>query len=341
MINRQSILRYVRIFFDAFALWGYLYLGQQDLRHPSTSSSDVTLISSTLGEEPRYEQSLRSWIASGVTDIIVVTIDDSIEHVQKILAKIQDCRFRLLSVPKADYRAQMSLGIRNVERSTIVFADDRIYWRVDTLSSMLAALEDPNVGGVNTMGTIISTNGSPHELTIWESFGALNMVRRNILHSFVAYVNQGQVLNLSGRTVAYRTKILQNENFFTSYKNDYWRGKILLKTGDDNFLTNWTLHHGWRTAYVNNVTAMTESSVCPDRRYLKQITRWSRDTARSYLRDLGFAVRQKKGRHLFRAVLNIISNYIVDLIVLYEVIFLIAVTVAAQIPQLTSESVKT
>ena len=273
--SSKSILRYVRIFFDACALLGYHYLRQQDLRHPSTDFGDVSLVSSTLGEEPLYEQSLRSWIASGVTDIIIVTIDDSFDHVQKILATMQDCRFRLFTVPKADYRAQMSLGVRNVERGTIVFADDRTYWQVDTLSYMLAALEDPNVGGVNTMQSVISTNGSPNELTIWESFGALNLVRRNILHSFVACVNQGQVLNLSGRTVAYRTKILQNEEFFTAYKSDYWRGTTLLRTGDDNFLTSWILHHGWRTSFVNNATATIKCSVCPDRRYLKQLTRWS------------------------------------------------------------------
>lgn len=308
------------------------------MQHPSTTLDDVTLISATLGEEPFYEQSFRSWLSNGVTDIIIVTIDDSVNRVQKILKPMENCRIRLLSVPKADFRAQVSLGIRHVERSTIIFTDDRTYWSVNTLSHMLAALEDPTVGGVNTMQMVISTSGSLHRLTIWESFGALNLVRRNILHSLLAYINWGQVLNISGRTVAYRTRILQTEDFFTAYNNDYWRGKTRLKTGDDNFLTNWILHHGWRTAFVNDATAMIKCSVCPDRKYLDQLIRWSRDTARSYLRDLSFAIRQKEGHHLRRCVLNITSNYIVDFIVMQELLFLLTVTVTYRGSQLASGS---
>ena len=105
----------------------------------------------------------------------------------------------------------------------VVFADDRTYWSPDTLSGLLGALDDPKVGGVNTIQNLISTCRCPCLLNTWESFGALNLTHRNILHVFLAYFNNGQVLNLSGQTVAYKTKIPKSEWFTAAILNDFYK----------------------------------------------------------------------------------------------------------------------
>ena len=87
-----------------------------------------------------------------------------------------------------------------------------------------------------TMQKVRPVNGV--RFTVWESVGALNLVRRNIIHSSLAYWNNGQVLNLSGRLYIYKTKISENDEFYHVLKNDLWLDKYPIRTGDDSFMCN-------------------------------------------------------------------------------------------------------
>ena len=198
------------------------------------------------------------------------------------------------------------------------FADDRTYWSPDTLSGLLDALDDPKVGGVNTIQNVISTGRCPRLRNTGESFGALNLGRRNILHSLLAYVNDVQALNLSGRTVAYRTKIPKSERFTAAFLNDSYNGKHILWTADDNFLTTWTLHHRWKTAFVAYSSITVSCWVCPDRIYVKTVLHWSRDTARYYTGDLSWAWKDGGQQHVIGCLLNFVCNYTSDVIMVIE-----------------------
>jgi glycosyltransferase involved in cell wall biosynthesis len=317
--------RYIHLALDLGQYLGYLRL---KVLLPSgrgpTPDNDITIISATLGEEEKYAQTLQSWLRCNPKAVNIVTVDRAAYRMKELLKRINDGRIVLHTVAYPDIRNQLATGILNTTTRIFVLVDDDSQWSPQTLSYIESAFTDASVGGVNTMQYV---RPRLQELTIWESFGALNLVRRNILHSAVAYFNDGQVLNLSGRTVAYRTDIIKNKTFLDSFLNEFWRGRYLIKTGDDNFLTSWIVCRGWKTVFLNQPNAVIFTTVNADATYLNQVLRWSRDTARNYLRDLGFAFRSNEHRLYARSFLNWICNYMTDFLVLGELSILVLLSV--------------
>ncbi len=320
--------RYLRFAFDLVQYYGFFKLTPH-INTPGdeavSSSQLVTIVSCTLGAEEGYEEQLRSWLRCNPKAIIIVTVDAMLKPMEALLQSVKSGKIVLCTVSKPNFRQQMSEGIRRTTTELIVFADDDSTWSAQTLTYLIAPFSDASIGGVNTMQQVRPSGPNVERLNMWEAFGALNLVRRNVLHSALAYFNNGQVLNLSGRTVAYRTRILKQESFFKAFANDRWRGRHRLKTGDDNFLTNWTIHHGWRTCFQNHPDAMITTTVNADATYLKQVLRWSRDTARSYLRDIGHAMRTGKRQDYVRCILNCTANYASDFAILAELSFIFGV----------------
>lgn len=279
-----------------------------------------------MGEEEGYATTLRSWLGCNPKAINIVTLKKAQPQIKALLeTTIKDDRVRLYTVERADIRHQLLKGIAETSTKVVVLVDDDSRWSTKTLNSVASAFDDPSVGGVNTM-QYVRPRLDPR-LNVWESCGALNLVRRNILHSAVAYFHNGQVLNLSGRTVAYRTHILQDDEFTHKFVNDYWKGKYLLRTGDDSFITSWIVNRGWNTAFMNQSDAVIVTTVNDDITYLNQVMRWSRDTARHYLRDLVTAIKVTNYDLCVRNVLNWVCNYTTDLLVLWELGFLTIVSV--------------
>jgi cellulose synthase/poly-beta-1,6-N-acetylglucosamine synthase-like glycosyltransferase len=284
--------------------------------------NDVTVISATLGDEKNYVNTVRSWLKCNPKAINIVTVEKAVSRVKALVKKIDDNRVTLYAVESPDIRRQLTVGIQHTFTKLVVLVDDDSKWSPQTLSYLTSAFAESSIGGANTMQYVRPRS---KDFTMWESFGALNLVRRNILHSALAYFNNGQVLNLSGRTVAYRTSIIKNDEFFHAFLNDFWRGRHLIRTGDDSFITSWIIRHGWDTAFLNQPNSAIFTTVNDDLTYLKQVLRWSRDTARHYLRDLGFAFKANERRFYTRSFLNWISNYATDFAVLGELHFLFAV----------------
>lgn len=287
---------------------------------------DITVISATLGDEEGYATTLRSWLRCDPKAINIVTLKKAEPRIGALLeTTIRDDRVKLYTVDHADIRHQLLKGISEASTKLVILADDDSRWSAQTLKSVASAFNDPSVGGVNTMQYVRPRLNQ--KLNVWESCGALNLIRRNILHSAVAFIHNGQVLNLSGRTVAYRTHILQDDAFKNAFVNDYWKGKFLLRTGDDSFITSWIVNRGWNTAFMNQGDAVIVTTVNDDITYLNQVMRWSRDTARHYLRDLIAAFTNSNYDLCFRSGLNWVCNYTTDFLVLSELGLLIIVSV--------------
>lgn len=311
------------------------YIGYFSLKSPTLQiqeqqgyipQRDITVISATLGEEEGYATTLRSWLRCNPKAINIVTLKKVQPRIESLLeTTIKDDRVKLYTVDRADIRHQLLKGISETSTKLVVLVDDDSRWSAQILKSVASAFNDPSVGGVNTM-QYVRPRLNPG-LNVWESCGALNLVRRNILHSAVACFHNGQVLNLSGRTVAYRTHILQDDAFKNAFVNDYWKGKFLLRTGDDSFITSWIINRGWNTAFMNHADAVIVTTVNDDMTYLNQVMRWSRDTARHYLRDLIAAIKARNYDLCVRSVLNWVCNYTTDFLVLSELGFLSIISV--------------
>lgn len=324
--NQISLFRYLRFVLDLVQYIGFLGLCTSLTNPTLPSSQDVAVISATLGAEKGYSNVVRSWLRCAPKAIIVVTVSSGAKRMKQVLTDINDDRILLHVIDKPDIRKQLLKGIQHATISLLVLVDDDSTWSPNTLSALTSAFTDPTVGGANTAQFVRPR--SPPTFTTWESFGALNLIRRNILHAALAYFNSGQVLNLSGRTVAYRAHILQTPEFAEAFLHDRWRGKYPIRTGDDSFITSWIVQRGWKTAFLNNRDAAIITTVNDDRAYLKQVLRWSRDSARHYLRDAQFAVKSGKRDLWIHVCLKWTTNYSTDFAILGEVLYLSAISMS-------------
>jgi cellulose synthase/poly-beta-1,6-N-acetylglucosamine synthase-like glycosyltransferase len=201
---------------------------------------------------------------------------------QELANSVDPSKIRVLTVPFANKRLQMSHGIKNTETDIIVFADDDAIWPSTMLPHILACFEDQKIGGVGTSQRVQPVG---KYMTVWEVLAAMRLTIRNIEISASTHIDCG-VPCLSGRTAAYRTIILKDPEFIHGFTNDYWLGKYHLNSGDDKFLTRWMVSHGWNTYIQCSKQTELLSTMKPNWRFLKQVLRWTRNTWRSDLRSL-------------------------------------------------------
>jgi hypothetical protein len=89
------------------------------------------------------------------------------------------------------------------------------------------------------------------------------------------------------------------------------------------------VQRGWKTAFLNADDALVFAGVSADSKYIRQVKRWSRDTARSYLLDVQYALRSGKSRAYRYALLNIAANYASDVAIIAEVLFLLTISITS------------
>ena len=200
----------------------------------------------------------------------------------------------------------MLAGLREVTTELVIFVDSTVEWKPKTLHGLLAGLDDPLTGGVQTYQV---ARPNREKFNLWEIFGASRLAQRNVYRASSAYWNNGDIIGLSGRTMAYKTRCLQTPEFYEAFSRDFWRGKYHLKSGDDIFITNWIRHRGWRTWYQGDREFEIVTTMKTDRLYLKQLARWSRNTARFWWRDFRFAILHTEVRHYRRVLLNWTTAY--------------------------------
>ncbi|KAF3929015.1 hypothetical protein ABW20_dc0100617 [Dactylellina cionopaga] len=170
----------------------------------------------------------------------------------------------------------MVKAIPEVKTKILIFADDDVMWPVTFLPWILAPFENRKIGGVGTSQRLKRTENR----TFWTILGAFYLERRNFEFSATTHMDGG-VSCLSGRTVAYRTKILQDKAFMDGFTNELWRGKFALNTDDDNFLTRWIVSHGWDSYEQCHNDCELRTTLSDDSKFLKQCLRWARSNWRS------------------------------------------------------------
>lgn len=328
------MLRYTRLILAISELWGYRRLAP--VRHPDVarsqnSRSDGTIVAMTLGTEPHFRQVIQGWLRTEPKSIIITTLEARRTYIEGLVEEIGDSRIIVMAVETASYRRQCYEAISKVTTAFFVVVDDRSLWGVSTLDNILAPFRDPRVGGVTGLQAVKPRNGNT--LTQWETFGALNLARRNVLHSALAFFNKGQVLNLSGRLSAYWTCIYKDRGFRDAFLHELWLGRFPITTRDDNALTTWLLHKCWRIAFQNSPGVIIAAGISPNWLYTRQLLRWLRDTLRYYLLDITFAFKTREKYHLLRAVLNIVVYFMTDFAMIFELAFLLSVSTASWLGQ--------
>ena len=213
-------------------------------------------------------------------EIIVVTVDSNIDKAERMALALSSKKIRVLSISKANKRSQMCRAIPEVETAITIFADDDVIWPHTLLPWILAPFEDATTGGVGTSQRLMR----PARPSLWSFLGSLYLERRNFDCSACLHVDGGLPC-LSGRTVAYRTSILQDETFTFGFTHETW-GSYQLNADDDNFITRWMFTHGWKIAMQYHKAAEVQTTLEDGPRYLKQCLRWIRSNWRSNITSM-------------------------------------------------------
>ncbi|KAI8815287.1 nucleotide-diphospho-sugar transferase, partial [Cladochytrium replicatum] len=262
------------------------------------SSRDVTIIVPTIDSGEEIKLAVRSWLKSDPNEIIFVTIPKAEQDLLRLAREVDpDSRkIRVITIPRPNKRNQMVAGINHTRTEIIVFCDDDVIWPPTMLAYLLAPFEDRQMGGVGTSQTVMAVN---KRWTIWEILSAYRISMRNIEITATTYIDGG-VCCLSGRTAAYRTKILLDPDFQWKFTHEFWLGRFHQHSGDDKFLTRWLHAHQWKTWIQACQEAELSSTFKDNWRFLLQLLRWTRNTWRSDMRSLFFE-RHVWFRHPFVA----------------------------------------
>lgn len=274
-----SLYRYLRLVVNLFAFCRLRPIPIPG--NPRLTSKDVTVIIPSLdGDGGELWDTIRSILATEPYQIILVTIDANLLRAQVMVKSMGTHRIRICSVAHPNKRRQMVRAIPEVQTEVTIFADDDVTWPKKLLPWMLAPLEDQCYGGVGTNQRLRRAEAPTVRQRFWGYLGALYLERRNFDCAACMYMDGGLPC-LSGRTVAYRTKILKDDAFIHGFTHEEWLGQYQLNADDDNFITRWLVSHDQRIAYQYHKEAEVQTTLEDNSKFLKQCLRWSRSNWRS------------------------------------------------------------
>ncbi|KAI9842075.1 MAG: hypothetical protein M1837_007500 [Sclerophora amabilis] len=274
------LYRYVRLIVNCLSHWTFEPVPIPE--EPSLSPQDVTIIIPTLdsgGDE--LLDTIRTCLATEPFEMILVTVDANHKRLARLVESLGKARIRTFSVAHANKRRQMCRAIPEVRTKITVFADDDVTWPSSILHWILAPFEKADIGGVGTCQRLRRAERP----NIWNFLGALYLERRNFEISATTHLDGG-ISCLSGRTVAYRTHILQDPAFTYGFTHEYWIRRYQLNADDDNFITRWMVSHGWKTYVQYCDEAELRTTLEGNAKFLKQCLRWSRSNWRSNLTSM-------------------------------------------------------
>jgi cellulose synthase/poly-beta-1,6-N-acetylglucosamine synthase-like glycosyltransferase len=174
----------------------------------------------------------------------------------------------------------MCRAIPEVRTKITIFVDDDVIWPSKVLPWILAPFEDSTVGGVGTSQRL----KRKEHVSIWSFLGAAYLERRNFDCSACLHIDGGLPC-LSGRTVAYRSAILNTDDFTHGFTHEEWR-TCQLNADDDNFITRWMYSHNWKIKMQYHKEAEVQTTLEDSPKYLSQCLRWVRSNWRSNLTSM-------------------------------------------------------
>ncbi|KAL5687450.1 hypothetical protein EMGR_001760 [Emarellia grisea] len=282
------IYRYFRLVVNLVSFWTFKPIPPPE--NPKLTAQDVTVILPTLeGCGDELVETIRTILDNHPYELLLVTIDANRKKAENMLSQMpaSKSRIRLFTVTHPNKRRQMTRAIPEVRTAITVFADDDVSWPRTVLPWILAPFEkDERYGGVVTCQRLRRAVSPTFSQRIWGFLGALYLERRNFDCAATTHVDGGLPC-MSGRTVAYKTHILQDEGFTYAFTNEeWWFGKYQLNADDDNFITRWMVSHGWETFMQYHPEAEVLTTLEDNPKFLKQCARWSRSNWRSNLTTL-------------------------------------------------------
>jgi cellulose synthase/poly-beta-1,6-N-acetylglucosamine synthase-like glycosyltransferase len=262
------LLRYVRTVVSIVTF--ITYKAKPVLAVPTFTGATTTVVIPTTFKEPhKLLECIGRIFNEGPLAIFVVTAFANVPTVQQLCDEAGFGTVLVRGVEHLNKRAQLLTALRETITSIVVLADDDVFWPSGYLQRLLAIFEDPKVGAGGTRQRV-----RREKADFWNMLG-ISYLERRVWNNISTNAIDGSISTLSGRTAAYRTEILQTEEFFQYFNGDTWRGKPL-NSDDDKCLTRYVYSHDWNICIQSDPAAILETTVEDNSKYLNQCMRWAR-----------------------------------------------------------------
>jgi cellulose synthase/poly-beta-1,6-N-acetylglucosamine synthase-like glycosyltransferase len=241
-------------------------------------TTSATIITPVYNEDPvLFRRALDSWIANG-PDRIIAVVDVTDTRCMEIAREYPGVDVIPIDIPGK--RPALAAGVDATDTEIVVLVDSDVIWEPDVLAKLKMPFADPVIGGVGTRQHMYPTDGVTP--TLWERIADIYLDIR-YSDEVPATTRWGRAVScLSGRTAAYRTKLLQSLR--EPFLNETFNG-LPCMSGDDKRYTSLILQNGYQT--WNQLNAQVYSTFNPKfKGFVKQRIRWSRNSFRSDLRAL-------------------------------------------------------
>jgi hyaluronan synthase len=238
----------------------------------------ATIVTPVYNEDPvLFRMAIESWLANA-PDRIIAVIDVTDTRCMAIAREYPLIEVIPIDVPGK--RPALAAGVAAAGTEIVVLVDSDVIWERDVLQKLKMPFADPAIGGVGTRQNMYPSDGK--RPTLWERIADIYLDIR-YADEVPATTHWGRAVScLSGRTAAYRTRLLQSLR--EAFLNETFLGTPCM-SGDDKRYTCLILQRGYRT--WNQLDARVYSTFKPDfGGFVKQRIRWSRNSFRSDLRAL-------------------------------------------------------
>jgi cellulose synthase/poly-beta-1,6-N-acetylglucosamine synthase-like glycosyltransferase len=238
----------------------------------------ATIITPVYNEDPvLFRRAIESWLANAPDRIIaVVDVTDT-----RCMAVAEDYpRVDVIPIDIPGKRPALAVGVDASTTDIVVLVDSDVIWEPDVLRKLKMPFADPSIGGVGTRQHMHPSDGQTP--TLWERLADIYLDIR-YSDEVPATTRWGRAVScLSGRTAAYRTRLLQSMR--QAFLTETFMGNQCM-SGDDKRYTCLVLQRGYHT--WNQLNARVYSTFQPNfAGFVKQRIRWSRNSFRSDLRAL-------------------------------------------------------
>lgn len=238
----------------------------------------ATVVTAVYAEDPAlFRRALGSWKAAGAERIIAV-----IQGAEPACAAVagEFAGVEIIRLPQPNKREALVAGVDRCTTDIVVVADSDVLWEPDVLEKLMMPFADPRIGGVGTRQNMCAVGSIANR---WERLADIFLDIR-YADEVPATARWGRAIScLSGRTAAYRTRLLQR--FREEFLTETFNGRTCV-SGDDKRYTSLVLKHGFAT--WSQLDARVFSTFQPTLAgFVRQRIRWARNTYRSDLRAMG------------------------------------------------------
>jgi cellulose synthase/poly-beta-1,6-N-acetylglucosamine synthase-like glycosyltransferase len=214
----------------------------------------ATIVTPVYNEDPTlFRGAIESWIANK-PDRIIAVVDVTDTACMAIANSYPEVDVMEIDIPGK--RPALAAGVDATTSDIVVLVDSDVIWEGDVLAKIKMPFADPQIGGVGTRQFMYPSDGK--RPTLWERLADIYLDIR-YSDEVPATTRWGRAVScLSGRTAAYRTKLLQSLR--EPFLNETFNG-IPCMSGDDKRYTCLVLQNGYHT--WNQLNARVYSTFNP------------------------------------------------------------------------------